>query len=236
MQRRARLERGVGSAIVLFAALGSAGAVDVDEYAITDLGTFGATTDPYVSGINVPGQVSVYSSEGSCFKAFVWKFGQATALPALPGAGHTFAYDLNLYGEVVGSCHVYGGFEAVLWSGGTAHALTEPLSIADARAINDSGDIAGYLKYGLGPYVAVAWIAGDMIDLPSLGGPNSEVYGINSLGQIVGCAETPDGQWHPCLWVGDQVIDLGLLGGTGGCAFAVNDAAQVVGVAGAPFL
>src|SRR5215472_17220664 len=102
---------------------------------------------------------------------------------------------------------------------------------------------------------ATLWINGTLIDLGTLGGPNSGSAAINQGGEVVGVAQTstidPLGeQWGslltctatggPCQapnlvlgfeWQGGKMKPLATLGGNNGFALAVNNRGQIAGVA-----
>jgi probable HAF family extracellular repeat protein len=114
------------------------------------------------------------------------------------------------------------------------------------RAINDSGQVAGFSAYGpttpfdqFGPTrafrtSAVGVLTDPGADLGTLGGSQSRAFGINSSGQTVGSSFTafdvaqhafrssPNGQ-------AIVLTDLGTLGGTFSEAIAINSFGMVVG-------
>jgi probable HAF family extracellular repeat protein len=105
-----------------------------------------------------------------------------------------------------------------------------------ATAINDAGQIAGYIsKESHAAYAArraYVYSQGVLIDLGSFGGQMTTPTGINSSGQVVGYAQTPDGEPHAFIYSGKTLQDLGTLpGGSQSLAFGTNDAGLVVGAA-----
>jgi probable HAF family extracellular repeat protein len=64
-----------------------------------------------------------------------------------------------------------------------------------------------------------------VIDLGTLGGPNSEVDGGNRRGDFVGAADTADGHTRAVAWLGGRIVDLGV----DGWGAAINEARLVVG-------
>ena len=79
---------------------------------------------------------------------------------------------------------------------------------------------------------AFVWQDGQMIDLGTLGGTNSEALAFGPGGQIVGWSETANGSIQAALWTPDAAIaDLGTLNGADSFATAVNAGGHVVGVA-----
>jgi probable HAF family extracellular repeat protein len=117
------------------------------------------------------------------------------------------------------------------------------------NAINASGLIAGYSNFSDGSRHAALWENG-VIDLGTLGGPNSSVPwpGLNHRGTVAGIAETeqidplgeswscaaffPSATHHVCrgfVRTNGELHALPTLGGTNGFATAVNNQGQIVG-------
>jgi probable HAF family extracellular repeat protein/YD repeat-containing protein len=67
-----------------------------------------------------------------------------------------------------------------------------------------------------------------IVDLGTLGGPNSTSGRINNSGEVVGQADTASGASHAFLYDG-SMHDLGTFGGNTSYAFGINDSGQVVG-------
>ena len=117
-------------------------------------------------------------------------------------------------------------------------------------AINNEGTVAGWSLTGAGRHAA-RWINGSILDLSTLGGPNSTVPwpGLNIGGMIVGISQTADpdplkedwsceaGGFLPVtglicrgfVWQNGVMRGLPTFGGTHGFATAVNNLGQVVG-------
>jgi probable HAF family extracellular repeat protein len=124
-------------------------------------------------------------------------------------------------------------------------------AVSRGNSINHRDWIAGYSNLpGDGSRHAALWRGGSLLDLGTLGGPNSNVAwpGQNDRGTVVGIAETGDldslhESWscsaffpsvtgHTCrgfVWENGQMHALPTLGGTNGFATGVNDRGEVVG-------
>jgi probable HAF family extracellular repeat protein len=113
--------------------------------------------------------------------------------------------------------------------------------------ISDNGLIAGSASTGvvdpLLPLIAqvraVLWKDGQIINLGTLGGNQSNALSVNNRGQVVGSATNtiPDPsslyttQLRAFLWQDDVMQDLGTLGGPDAIALFVNERGQVAGMA-----
>jgi hypothetical protein len=65
-----------------------------------------------------------------------------------------------------------------------------------------------------------------ILDLGTLGGPGSGIYGSNQVGDWVGGADSSDGTEHAVIWHGSQIHDLGIPNSE---ADDINNAGVVVG-------
>ena len=96
-------------------------------------------------------------------------------------------------------------------------------------SMNGGGDVVAATPTSSGNAHAALFHNGQVIDLGTLGGLNSEANGINNLGQIVGDSQTANGSTHAFLYSNNVMTDLGTLGGPNSSAIAINDAGQIVG-------
>jgi probable HAF family extracellular repeat protein len=148
--------------------------------------------------------------------------------------GDCFPLDLNLRGQVVGTCRPASGSEqAFLYSGGMMSPLgTLGGTYSFANAINQPGDIVGNSATAAGLQHAYLWRGGVMTDLGSLGTPGktrSLASGINSRGQIIGWAYLDSGTYHAFLSENGVMTDIGT-GWTGwSIATDIDELGRIVG-------
>ena len=129
-------------------------------------------------------------------------------------------------------------------------------TVSRGDAINNRGWVAGFSSQpGNQTRHAALWRDGSILDLGTLGGPNSSVVwpGLSNQGTVVGIAETADidpllEEWsctaffptvtgHICrgfVWQDGVMTPLPTLGGNQGFATGVNSRGQVVGWAETP--
>jgi probable HAF family extracellular repeat protein len=100
-------------------------------------------------------------------------------------------------------------------------------SFEEATAINESGEIAGYVRPDT--YRGIFYKEGKVTQLGSLGGVFSWPYDLNKSDQVVGYSTTSEGFNHAFLWQKGSMTDLGTLGGDISVAYGINDAGAVVG-------
>ena len=200
------------------------------------------------------------------FHAFKWQNGILADLGTL-GVSEvecSEAVSINAKGEVAGrsgngiSDPLVNAEEirAVLWKNGEIEDLgTLGGNLSIATGINNASQVVGFsvnmtpdqfsLLYGLGGFTngtqtrGFLWQNGQMQDLGTLGGPDSQALALNERGQVTGVSytnSTPNPitglpTADPFLWTEERgMIDLGTLGGVWGTAGIVNNRGQVVGV------
>ena len=139
-------------------------------------------------------------------------------------------HGINSSGQVTGEATTAAGqSHAFIYSGGSLVDLGIAGTNASGRAINASGQIAGY--YYNRSYEAFLWDHGKVRDLGDLGGGYAAAYAVSSLGHACGSSFTKTNREHGFFWGGRHMIDLGTLGGGRSSARGINGADQVVGYA-----
>ena len=206
----------------------------------TDVGSLGGQMNA-ACAINGLDQVAGYSEDSNGnLNAFIYtKDGGIKALGALDGGVSSEAFGLNNSGQTVGdSQNATDDHRPVLFDNGAVKDLN--VSVAQnsngfrtAYAINDAGQVAGRTDTDQGAIHAflLASPGGDLKDIGTLGGSNSEALAINKSGEVVGDAETGNGTPHAFLYRKGSTRDLGALPGfdTASYARSINDQGEVVG-------
>ncbi len=109
---------------------------------------------------------------------------------------------------------------------------------ADARAVNDLGQVVGTLYTSPGGSHAFIWSAATgMIDLGGLrAGGYATASTISQNGQVAGSGGGPDGRTHAFRWTRERgMVDIGGLPGDGNSyAYGINSSSQIVGVSYGP--
>ena len=135
-----------------------------------------------------------------------------------------------------------GAIHAGVWDKGKFTDLGTPSGYANsiARAVNDRGDVVGWVVTSKNPVDSQATTRGFLYDgrsmrlLDTLGGKNSRAIAINKGGQVAGIADTANGSRHAFLLSRRKMADLGTLpGGVMSIAMAINAGGAVAGAADA---
>jgi uncharacterized repeat protein (TIGR01451 family) len=136
------------------------------------------------------------------------------------------AFDINNNNQVVGYISSGGTRDAYVWQVGGGATLIR--AAAEARAINESGQVAGTLL-GSMP-TAFRW-NGVLTDLGTAGGLATRGYGINSSGHVSGSVNEGLDSGQAFLHDGStyQLIP-NPVGYGSGIGYSVNDHGEVVGV------
>ena len=240
--------------------------------AMTDLGTLGTGSHSEGIRINAAGQVVGHATTAPGqelldpgTRAFLWSEGEMTDLGTL-GGDWSRATDITDTGRVSGTSETAdGALHPFVWENGTMTDLGVLPGFAGGRAlrINEEGWVAGFsvdplATPGAGPPAERhAWLyrEGELIDLGTLGGPESSAFSLNNVGQVVGESQISaeaagttaspavgegdtESPWHAFVWEDGVMTDLNkLVSGQSnlvlGSAFAINDVGQIVGGASA---
>lgn len=144
---------------------------------------------------------------------------------------------VNNAGVVAGDEYTKGNAtrsHAVVWNNGQQISLgtLNTYTYSDATAINNNGQVAGYLS-GTGslPTQAVLWNGTTPTVLDGLvQGANSQANAINDKGQVVGYSDTETSRHRlAVLWNGTTATALPSLGGSNSDALAINGDGDIVG-------
>jgi probable HAF family extracellular repeat protein len=195
---------------------------------MTDLGLLdgGTARSSVACCINDASQIAgVYSDASTLFYAA----GMANRLSHLP-RGKVAA--INNIGEIAGDLFPDSGSpQAFLWNAGVVTGLgTLGGGGSRARAINDTGEVAGFADLADNSAIhAFLYSGAGLVDLGTLGGRDSMAFAINSVGQVAGASQTDGGLRHAFLYSAGAMTDLGTLGGNESQADGINGSGAVVG-------
>ena len=147
--------------------------------------------------------------------------------------GDCFPADINLRGQVVGTCRETTGsgevYRAFLYRNGAMSPLgTLGGDYSYAYGISLAGEIAGDSATAGGVQHAFLWKNGAMTDIGTLGGDRSQANGINSRGMVVGWSYPASGPCHAFLSENGVMTDIGT-GDGWSIATDINELGRVVG-------
>jgi probable HAF family extracellular repeat protein len=215
--------------------------------ATTDLGTLPGGSSSFAYVVNNRGLIVGQSQIGLIdpftglpeLRGVLWRDGQAIDLGTLGGNAST-ANAINDRGQVVG---------------GALTGTPDPFAYvpqASCLAVQTNGNLCnGYtfafnalFSNGTTETHAVVWQDGVMLDLGTLGGPDSTALINNDRGQVAGWSYTSFvanpatgvPTVDPFIWSPEDeaMVDLGGLGGTFGAPYFMNNRGQVIGASNLP--
>ncbi len=206
---------------------------------ITELGPFlhGQAED-----VNDRGVVVGWSTSTTVFgpqTGFRWSAREGlTAIPPVAGPRST-AVGINNGGDIVGSSTVLasGGPEhaVVWWRNGQVTDIGTLGFTAQARSINDHGEVSGFGRPCPGcPFEAFYWSEADgIISLGTFGGSRSFSFEIDNQGRVTGRYDTGTEAapvFHAFVWTkATGKVDLPSLGGPGSATGSINARGQTTG-------
>lgn len=192
------------------------------------------------AAINATG--NIVGMGGDPHRAVLWPAGGGSVVLGCAGDfGPDAAVAINSGGTVAGYRRDVSITRAVVWRLGRCREDLPALAVgksAEARGIDDAGNVSGHAYDAAGSEWAVRWtFNGISWNFPETlkDGLNAGAWASNSGGDIAGsaCVGTfPGCPAHAVLWPypGNLVrMDLGTLGGRVSAAFALNSANEVVG-------
>ena len=192
--------------------------------------------DSAAYGIGKAGQiVGVSSLKDGTRHAFVEAAGKMTDLGVLPNGKYSVAYAVNGAGDIVGSSEEGGRQWAVVWRKNAIQKLEqhEEAVGSQARAINDAGQIAGYIRTNENETHAFLYAKSKMTDIGTLGDEPSVANSINAKGIIVGASNNIGKRKRAYIYQNGTMTDLNtLISAEAGFllqeACRINDAGQIL--------
>jgi probable HAF family extracellular repeat protein len=170
------------------------------------------------------------------YSALTGQFGSATTFAGPAGFARVGVQGVNSSGRVVGQAISNGNVRVAY----VREADGQVLRLQDfggrnsvARAVNDTGQIAGSADIPNVGSRAVLWQGGGMVGLGTLGGDNSAAFAISQNGWVVGDSNLQSqGQRHAFVWHDGAMgrVAANLDAGGSSRAEAVNALGQVAGV------
>ena len=202
-----------------------------------DLGTLGGTYSQAFF-INDKGQVAgqSYTSDQRAH-SFFWSRDTGIVdlgtLADISSSGSVSVQGLNNRGEVIGQItdvgiHGFGTSHGYKWTLTTGMVALG--SLKAARALSNSGQVAGYISLPQNDRHAALWTRGAVIDIQTLPALGSDPRAMNNQGQVVGGFGFSLSEGHAFSWKESTgMIDIGRVGENSG-AIAVNNSGQVLGL------
>lgn len=181
-------------------------------------------TGGQASRINNQGQVVGWMEPLGHPEAYVYEgTGLLVRLNTVGGASQALA--INDTGQTAGRI-TNGGESAFLEEGGNLRFIAHELD-GYAIAMNNVGQIL-LKRLDADGFRTLLWQAGNLTDLGSLGGPNTQGQDINDAGQVVGWSQTAAGQYHAFRWENGAMVDLSAVAGEFSSAVAINEKGEIL--------
>lgn len=205
------------------------------NYDLIGLGTFGGTGSA-AFGINNEGQVvgGAGISPNNNSHAFLYSSGLMQDLGTLGGSINdgSQAFGINDAGQIIGQSTINATAvgHAFLYSSGSMLDLTPSGGNSYASAINNNGQIVGYIGSG-STIQAFLYSGGSLHTLGTLDGIGSYATAVNESGQVAGNIYYGTAITHAFLYSGVSMQNIGTLGGSSAQAFGINDNGLVTGFA-----
>lgn len=202
-----------------------------------NLGKLPGFQSALAKGINNAGTIVGYALTNNfgSSRAFIWtSAGGIKPLQDLGGAG-SIAFAINSSGIAVGEASTQNeAIHAVKWSAtGVITDINPPgAGASEATAINDAGDITGWVfpAGGTGEHAWLWRADGTQQDLGTLGGQRAFAYGINSSVAVVGWSnQTPPRPDIAFRWTQATGMRPITSFGGGSQALGISDRNRVVG-------
>ncbi len=159
------------------------------------------------------------------------------------GGSESRAYDINKYGQIVGSAKTSSGkTHAFIYEDGIMSDLgTLGGNTSEAFGLNDNEQIVGRAENSTGSRHAFLYEDGTMYDLGTLGGNESYASAINNNVQIACSSQISTGRWRAAIYENGQMTKLKTLSASSWNATSsgINSYGQVIGysdvVGGSPW-
>lgn len=209
-----------------------------------DLGTLGGQKSQ-ATAINDSGWVVGWADTDApgISRAFLYKDGAMTNLGAYQDGPASWATDINNHGDIIGTTmSVQGAAMAAVFKDGQVLRFATNFSwptwgTVHTAQLNEQGHSVGlrdHVNHTLHAYVCQG-LDVDGVELPTLGGSNSNAIGINNSDMIVGNSQvTGNAEDHAFLIKSGRIYDLSpylVKAGCGGNSGAngINDAGWIIG-------
>ena len=186
--------------------------VDLATNEKTDLGTLGGNfSAAYDTNGIVVGASRVAGN--ARLRAFQYMNGAMTPVPVDTG-GDSAAKGVSNAFDIVGYTCTKGstGCRPFVFASGAATLIGPADRTGVANGISDNQQVVGSISTASGVAThAFLYAAGDLMDLGTLGGANSEGRGVNLSGHVVGSAQNASGQPRAFVWRDGHMSDLNTL-------------------------